>query len=96
MQAGTTKVFNDFLPEAQHVFFSRFCLVWCNAAESSGILTPREKCMLPLYNMEEFAERYSCKGRANFTTADLAIRTFQSFKANNGRYSLEVNGAELL
>ncbi|KAK8784538.1 hypothetical protein V5799_009097 [Amblyomma americanum] len=68
-KAGTTKVFNDFLPEAQHVFFSRFCLVWCNAAESPGILTPREKCMLPLYNMEEFAERYSCKGRANFTTA---------------------------
>ncbi|XP_077523366.1 neprilysin-3-like [Amblyomma americanum] len=68
-KAGTRKVFNDYLPEAQHVFFSRFCLLWCNAAETPGTLTAREKCMLPLYNMEEFAERYNCKGHANFTTA---------------------------
>ncbi|XP_065284408.1 uncharacterized protein [Dermacentor albipictus] len=69
LQAKTDKVFGDYWPAAEQVFFDRYCLLWCNAAQDANPLTPREKCMLPLYNMEEFVDHYGCKDRANFTTA---------------------------
>ncbi|XP_075553914.1 uncharacterized protein LOC142586916 [Dermacentor variabilis] len=69
LQAKTDKVFGDYWPAAEQVFFDRYCLLWCNAAQEANPLTPREKCMLPLYNMEEFVDHYGCKDRANFTTA---------------------------
>ncbi|KAH7972539.1 hypothetical protein HPB52_013273 [Rhipicephalus sanguineus] len=69
LKAGTAKVFNDYWPAAEEVFFARFCLLWCSASNDANPLTPREQCMLPLYNMEEFVEHYSCKSRANFSTA---------------------------
>ncbi|XP_054928952.1 uncharacterized protein [Dermacentor andersoni] len=69
IQAGTGKMFNEYWPAAEQVFFARYCLLWCSASEVANPLTPREKCMLPLYNMEEFVDHYGCKDRANFTTA---------------------------
>ncbi|KAK8785112.1 hypothetical protein V5799_008523 [Amblyomma americanum] len=59
-QSRTVKVFNDYWPEALRVFFSRFCLLWCSGSQAADPLTAREKCVLPLYNMEEFAELYNC------------------------------------
>ncbi|KAH8028702.1 hypothetical protein HPB51_018126 [Rhipicephalus microplus] len=69
LKAGTAKVFNDYWPAAEEVFFARFCLLWCSASNDANPLTPRERCMLPLYNMEEFVDHYSCKSRANFSAA---------------------------
>ncbi|KAL3228367.1 hypothetical protein MRX96_048599 [Rhipicephalus microplus] len=69
LKAGTAKVFNDYWPAAEEVFFARFCLLWCSASNDANPLTPRELCMLPLYNMEEFVDHYSCKSRANFSAA---------------------------
>lgn len=60
LQAHTGKVFDEYWPDAQHVFFVRACMVWCNSEAKADPLTPREKCMLPLYIMREFADRYNC------------------------------------
>lgn len=62
-------MFDEYWPAAEQVFFTRYCLLWCSSGEEANPLTPREKCMLPLYNMEEFVDHYSCKDRTNFTTA---------------------------
>ncbi|KAH8029263.1 hypothetical protein HPB51_024688 [Rhipicephalus microplus] len=60
-QAGTVKMFNEYWPAARHVFFARFCLLWCDSNDGPSPITPREKCMLPLYNLQEFHEQYGCK-----------------------------------
>ncbi|KAK8773902.1 hypothetical protein V5799_011562, partial [Amblyomma americanum] len=59
-KSRTVKVFNDYWPEALRVFFTRFCLLWCSGSGKADPLTPRAKCILPLYNIEEFGELYEC------------------------------------
>ncbi|XP_065284393.1 uncharacterized protein [Dermacentor albipictus] len=61
IRSGAFKVFTAYWPEAQRVFFARYCLLWCSGRASDGDpLTPREKCMIPLRNMQEFADLYHC------------------------------------
>ncbi|XP_077537164.1 uncharacterized protein LOC144149462 [Haemaphysalis longicornis] len=66
LQAHTGKVFDQYWPEAQHVFFVRACMIWCSSETTAGPLTPREMCLLPLYSMKEFADRYNCANGGPF------------------------------
>ncbi|XP_075534645.1 uncharacterized protein LOC142568678 [Dermacentor variabilis] len=43
---------------AQKVFFRRFCQLHCSASKPSS----RQRCLLPLANMVEFAEAFECPG----------------------------------
>ncbi|XP_077536017.1 uncharacterized protein LOC144148341 [Haemaphysalis longicornis] len=67
-QAHTDKLFRSYWPEAQHVFFVRTCMIWCTSESKADPLTPREKCMLPLYSMREFSEHYNCANSVDTTS----------------------------
>ncbi|KAK8763184.1 hypothetical protein V5799_034207 [Amblyomma americanum] len=59
-------VFVTHWHEAMRIFFLRYCLLWCSASQRPDPLTPREKCMLPLHNMPEFAKAFGCGNTAGF------------------------------
>ncbi|KAH6925599.1 hypothetical protein HPB50_007980 [Hyalomma asiaticum] len=58
-------------PDAQETFFMRFCLPWCSASHSPRTLTFKEMCLLPIYNMKEFGERYGCKSNSNYSAGPM-------------------------
>ncbi|KAL3183467.1 hypothetical protein MRX96_033580 [Rhipicephalus microplus] len=43
------------------VFFMRLCLLTCASREEVGHLWPRFRCHMPLLNMREFSEAFSCR-----------------------------------
>lgn len=43
--------------DAQRIFFIRFCLLSCDSADVSAA---RERCMVPLMHMMEFADTFQC------------------------------------
>ncbi|XP_075556656.1 endothelin-converting enzyme 2-like [Dermacentor variabilis] len=65
------KLIQKFWPAAQETFFTRFCLLWCSASKDPVTLTFKEMCLLPLYNMKEFGERYGCKSNSNFSAGPM-------------------------
>ncbi|KAL1467881.1 hypothetical protein MTO96_041852, partial [Rhipicephalus appendiculatus] len=59
-------VFSRHWPEAQWAFFVRSCVVHCTADQAPRPLTPREMCLLPLHNMDEFAGAFECRTKPGF------------------------------
>ncbi|XP_037580673.2 neprilysin-1-like [Dermacentor silvarum] len=43
------------------VFFMRLCLLTCTSREEVGDLWPRFRCHMPVLNMREFSEAFSCR-----------------------------------
>ncbi|KAL1472611.1 hypothetical protein MTO96_022912 [Rhipicephalus appendiculatus] len=58
-------------PDVQETFFMRFCLPWCSVSQAPVPLTYKEMCLLPLYNMKEFGERYACKSNSNYSAGPM-------------------------
>lgn len=59
-------VFSTHWPDAQWAFFVRVCMVHCTADQTPRPLTPRERCLLPLHNMDEFAGAFECRTKPGF------------------------------
>ncbi|KAH6936411.1 hypothetical protein HPB50_016783 [Hyalomma asiaticum] len=59
-------VFSSHWPEAEWAFFVRSCMVHCTADQVPRPLTPRERCLLPLHNMDEFAGAFGCRTKPGF------------------------------
>ncbi|KAH6924334.1 hypothetical protein HPB50_015972 [Hyalomma asiaticum] len=66
--AATGKDFSRLWPEAQAVFFARFCLLSCDADQQNPkpLLSARANCLLPLHNMPEFGNAFDCGTREDF------------------------------
>ncbi|XP_070383778.1 uncharacterized protein [Dermacentor albipictus] len=60
--------FRRLWPEAQAVFFARFCLLSCGTDQKGPKpgLSPRANCLLPLHNMPEFGTVFDCGSREDF------------------------------
>ncbi|XP_077494875.1 uncharacterized protein LOC144105633 [Amblyomma americanum] len=59
-------VFSTYWPQAQWAFFVRACLMLCTKDQTPNPLTPRENCLLPLHNMDEFAGAFNCRTKPGF------------------------------
>ncbi|XP_037580557.2 uncharacterized protein LOC119463805 [Dermacentor silvarum] len=66
--ASASKEFRNLWPEAQAIFFARFCLLSCDADHQSPkpVLSSRANCLLPLHNMPEFGTVFDCGSREDF------------------------------
>ncbi|XP_064482583.1 uncharacterized protein LOC135395279 [Ornithodoros turicata] len=53
--------FEVFWPRIQQLFFERYCLLGCVSGETSDVLSPLQRCVIPLQNMPEFAVAYNCR-----------------------------------
>ncbi|KAH7939157.1 hypothetical protein HPB52_007645 [Rhipicephalus sanguineus] len=72
-----THDFRALWPEAQKIFFIRFCLLSCDADQKPRPLSPRADCLLPLHTAPEFAEVFD------------AHRTFQAEEEKQFQYGVE-------
>ncbi|XP_075553918.1 uncharacterized protein LOC142586919 [Dermacentor variabilis] len=72
-QLGTAMAHVDavlYMQNARRTFFSRSCLLWCSSDSAAGPLTARERCMVPLHNMRDFADTFGCSGRQDFVQGE--------------------------
>ncbi|XP_072142398.1 uncharacterized protein [Dermacentor andersoni] len=51
---------NEYWSQAQRVFFRRFCLMWCTSKKERHLQIARMRCILPLINIAEFGNVFSC------------------------------------
>ncbi|KAL3178042.1 hypothetical protein MRX96_038582 [Rhipicephalus microplus] len=69
-ESGDPEVFNRYWPTAEVLFFARFCLLSCGGTQrrhtGDSHVPPRERCLLPLHNMPQFAEVFECAGNKDF------------------------------
>ncbi|XP_075538557.1 uncharacterized protein LOC142572965 [Dermacentor variabilis] len=56
---------NESWVQAQRVFFRRFCLMSCTAKEDRYLKAARIRCILPLINMADFANVFSCQANSS-------------------------------
>ncbi|XP_077541177.1 neprilysin-1-like [Haemaphysalis longicornis] len=68
-------VFGRYWRQAEVIFFVRFCLLSCSAANarSDSSVPARERCLVPLHNLPEFAETFSCKEKQNYVRGDCPV-----------------------
>ncbi|XP_054928955.1 uncharacterized protein [Dermacentor andersoni] len=59
-----------YMHNARRTFFSRSCLLWCSSDSAGGPLSARERCMVPLHNMRDFADTFGCTGRQDFVQGE--------------------------
>ncbi|KAL1486283.1 hypothetical protein MTO96_009326 [Rhipicephalus appendiculatus] len=59
-----------YMQTARRTFFSRSCLLWCSSETTGGPLSPRQRCMVPLHNMREFADTFGCTDRLDFVQGE--------------------------
>ncbi|XP_077520095.1 uncharacterized protein LOC144129910 [Amblyomma americanum] len=71
--AGNSDAFSTLWLRAQVVFFTRFCLLWCNSDQRPNPLSPRGNCMLPLHNMPEFDTTFECGERSDFVSDNCVL-----------------------
>nr|XP_054932449.1 uncharacterized protein LOC129387509 [Dermacentor andersoni] len=56
---------NESWVQAQRVFFRRFCLMSCTAKKERYLEAARIRCILPLINMADFANVFSCHANSS-------------------------------
>ncbi|KAK8757747.1 hypothetical protein V5799_004620 [Amblyomma americanum] len=72
--AGDSDRFQHHWHAAQVLFFARFCLLSCSADRRPTAAVPgRDRCLVPLHNMRQFAETFECGGAKGFVTASCPL-----------------------
>lgn len=72
--AGDSDRFQHHWHAAQVLFFARFCLLSCSADHRSTTAVPgRDRCLLPLHNMRQFAETFECEDAKDFVAANCPL-----------------------
>ncbi|KAH8025011.1 hypothetical protein HPB51_002425 [Rhipicephalus microplus] len=76
-ESGDPEVFNRYWPTAEVLFFARFCLLSCGGTQrrhtGDSHVPPRERCLLPLHNMPQFAEVFECAGNKDFVAGECQL-----------------------
>lgn len=70
-------IFDEHWSEAQKTYFLRFCLLSCERDNAPNPLLPRETCMLPLHNMQEFADAFGCRQIPGFVRGNCSFDVVQ-------------------
>ncbi|XP_070391725.1 uncharacterized protein [Dermacentor albipictus] len=72
-ESGDPDVFSRYWQAAQVLFFARFCLLSCGDGgdaqrrdTSASHVALRDRCLLPLHNMRQFAEAFECTASERF------------------------------
>ncbi|KAK8788530.1 hypothetical protein V5799_021694 [Amblyomma americanum] len=71
--AVNSDAFSALWPDAQVVFFTRYCLLWCNSDQRPNPLSPRGNCLLALHNMPEFDNAFECSERSGYVSDNCVL-----------------------
>ncbi|KAL1427202.1 hypothetical protein MTO96_017699 [Rhipicephalus appendiculatus] len=66
-----------WMQATQVLFFARFCLLSCSGIQrrhtGDSHVPPRERCLLPLHNLPQFAEVFECAGNKDFVAGECQL-----------------------